>query len=235
MKRLWILLLLIAPAWQRLDVQNQFTAVWRPGFIFNHTFSDRWSGSAGLDLEANWLRKAGDRDPEIAFRPDDLNLQLGAAYQLTADLNLSGGYQLSWRSLHRENIDLEHRFLQQLSYSNRLNKFRLQGRLRTEQRFFRSRNYTIIHRLRSRLSANFPLQGEQLDPGEPYLNLNTEWLFNLSIDQPLFFRETRSYSGIGWRLSNGQRLENGLELRTGLISRQRNRRYNLHWRMTCIL
>lgn len=235
MKRLWILFSLIAPAHHGLEAQNLFTAVWRPAVIYNHSFSDRLSGSTRLDLEADWLRKAGDRNADIAFRPDNLNLQLGLAYQLTADLNLSGGYQLSRRGLHRESTDLEHRFLQQLSLSERWNKFRIQGRLRAEQRFFRSRDFRAVHRLRSRLSTNFPLQGEQLDPGEPYLNLNVEWLFNLSIDQPLFFRETRSYSGIGWRFANGQRLENGLELRTGLISRQRNRRYNLHWRMTWIL
>jgi hypothetical protein len=227
---------MIATAHHGLEAQNLFTAVWRPGIIYNHSFSDRWSGSAGLDLEAIWLRGRGNGDePDIAFRPDNLNLQLGLAYQLTADLNLSGGYQLSGRRLYRKNNDLEHRFLQQLSLSERWNKFRIQGRLRAEQRFFRSRDYRAVHRLRSRLSTNFPLQGEQLDPGEPYINLNAEWLFNLSNDQPLFFRETRTYGGIGWRLSNGQRLENGLELRTGLINTRRDRRYNLHWRMTWIL
>lgn len=218
-----------------LPAQNRFSGEFLPKLILSGEFNQRLSWTTALDGEATWLSKEGEMPSEFSFFFTDLNLQLGLDYQWTTNLNLAAGYQFGFEDLNRSAIDLEHRLLQQISAVWRPGKVRLQGRLRTEQRFFKNNNYRIEHRLRSRLSADLPLQGQQLDPGEIYLNTNSEWLFPLSVDRPLLFSEIRNYLGLGWRLSNGHRLENGLEWRTRALNNDGNRRHNFFWRVTWIL
>lgn len=192
---------------------------------------NRWTADLVTSTEWNTINRSGTEWVDPQLRLQVINLQAGLAYQLTTDLNLAGGYQLSIRNLDEEKTDLENRLIQQLAQTSFLGKYRLRGRLRTEQRLFRSEP-RVIHRWRLRPSLDFPLQGDRLDPGEPYLNTQSEWLVTLSQPQPLRYLETRLYAGLGWQLKGKNRLENGLEWRFRRADPAGNLRSRLFLRFT---
>ncbi len=206
-----IALLASLPLW--LHGQNRATLEFLPQLAWNGDFDDRWSWSVNTSMENTWIELAEDKPSVTDFYLTTFSLQAGAAFQLTNDVNLSGGYQFGWRDIDEEERNIEHRALQQLTYTQRLGKYRARARFRTEQRFFRNDDYVVEHRWRLRTSLDFPLQGEQLDPGETYLNAQVEWLANVFEADPWFFRDSRPYVGLGWLISEHYRLENGLEWR----------------------
>lgn len=212
--------------------QTRTTLELLPQLSWNGELGSRWDWSVNTSLESNFSEKAEGRAADYAFTPHTYNFQAGLAYQLTTDLNLSGGYQFGWRGLDEEEKDIEHRSLQQLTWARRWGKYRTRVRARAEQRFFRSEGWQVRHRWRLRPSVDFPLQGERLDPGETYLNAQAEWLANIFEEDPLFYRETRLYAGLGWQLSSRYKLENGLEWRTRRSDAENNRRHRLIYRLT---
>lgn len=222
-------LLALTPA---LRAQSRTTLELLPQFSWNGELDNRWSWSLNTSLESDISEKIEGRAAQTAFSTHTYNLQGGLAYQWTNSLDLSGGYQFGWRDLDEDEKDIEHRFLQQLSWAGRWEKYRLRVRGRTEQRFFRSNSWQARHRWRLRGALDFPLQGERLDPGETYLNLQSEWLANVFEEAALANRETRLYAGLGWLINGPYRLENGLEWRTRLSGAENNRRHRLIFRLT---
>lgn len=218
-----------------LPAQDRFAGFIAPQALLNGKFHDQWQWNLTLAPEFRWLEKNEGSPADRAFRTNVVNLQSGLAFQWTNDLNISLGYQLNFRDLDEEETDLEHRFLEQLSYTERLGKYRLRGRLRAEQRFFRKQDFQVVHRWRLRAAVDVPLQGERLDIRETYLHANAEWLVNLSSNRPLYFSEYRLYTGIGWQIGEKQRLETGPELRTRLLNMQRDKTRVLFWRLAVFL
>lgn len=214
------------------EAQDRLSGHFLPRLLVNGNFSQRlhWTVSAEPDLI--WLRRTEGFPAETSFHPFILNGEAGLDYQWSGAVNVAAGYLIGWRNLDSDRTDLEHRLLQQLTLTRTVTKFRLRWRFRTEQRFFRQNDFRPIHRFRSRLGVDFPLQGERLDPGEPYLHANAEGLINPENPQPLRFSERRIYGGVGWRLRSGIRLENGIEWRHRLDNSRGDHRQILQWRLT---
>jgi len=86
---------------------------------------------------------------------------------------------------------------------------RLAHRFRLEQRI---RTSSYQNRFRYRISFDFPLQGERLDPGERYLILKNEMMsaFNGSEADA----ENRASLGMGWLLRGNKMFELNLQYRT---------------------
>lgn len=225
---LWIVFTTCQP----LTAQDRLSGHFLPRFLVNGDFTQRLHWTISVEPDLIWLRKTEALPAEGGLAPFIINGESGLDYQLTTSLNLAAGYLIGWRNLDAEATDLEHRLLQQLTLTQSLAKYRLRWRLRSEQRFFRQNDFQVVHRLRSRLGLDFPLQGERLDPGEPYLHLNAEWLVNPESAQPAYYSERRFYSGLGWRLRSGLRLENGMEWRSRLVRPPGDFRHTLQWRMT---
>ncbi|MCB0583250.1 MAG: DUF2490 domain-containing protein [Phaeodactylibacter sp.] len=212
--------------------QSRTTIELLPQLSWNGELGSRWGWSLNTSLESGLSEKVEGRDAVGEFSPHTYNFQGGLAYQLTNDVNLSGGYQFGWRNLDEGERDIEHRALQQLSWARRWGKYRARLRARAEQRFFRSDNWGVRHRWRLRPSLDFPLQGERLDPRETYLNAQIEWLTNIFEESPLYYRETRLYAGLGWQINEHYKLENGLEWRNRRSDAEGNRRHRLLYRLT---
>jgi hypothetical protein len=66
--------------------------------------------------------------------------------------------------------------------------------------------------LRYRLSFDFPLKGEKLDPGEKYLILSDEMMTAFNKDDA--DAENRAFLGFGWYFNSKQKFELGLQYRT---------------------
>lgn len=231
MNRISSLLFLLFPMCSLLPAQNRTTVEWLPQLSFDYRINERLSTNVNTFLEIQSLEKRQGESAQTGFSPQTYNVQAGLAYQWTTILNLSVGYQFGWRDLDESEKDLEHRSLQQLTGAYSFGKYRIRARFRTEQRFFKQEKYQAIHRWRLRPSVDFPLQGERLDPGEAYLNMQWEALSNIFEEDASRLFEQRAYTGMGWLLLNNYRLETGLEFRSRRNSNGEGFRQRIFLRM----
>lgn len=229
--RITCCLLLLAT---HLAAQSRFTGHVLPRVIKNVALKERLTWTLAVEPDLLWMQKQDGRMWQ-AIEPHIINIEQILDYQLSGDVNLSAGYFFGVRELNGPELNLEHRTLQQLTTTAQMGKYRMRLRVRSEQRFFSRENYRVIHRLRSRLSLDFPLQGERLDPGELFANATAEWLANPSQAQPMRFRESRIYAGLGWRFDSGPRFEHGIEWRSRLTDAEGHHRRALMLRLTLTL
>lgn len=201
-----------------LPAQNNLSYGLIPTYLLSGPFSDRLQYSFSLDTELNAVPGGGpENGREIIWR--NLDLEAALSYDLTPDLNLAAGIQYRISAPEAPPRGAEWRPWQQLTLINRARKFRLRHRFRLEERFVDApgnpTSFDLRFRLRYRFSADFPLQGERLDPGEFYLNLSNELLTTASFDNGFFLWQNRSYAGLGYQFSPRQRLEAAPEWRIG--------------------
>jgi hypothetical protein len=140
------------------------------------------------------------------YRYESTDLQLFAARSLHPLWKVAGGYQYQISASSANN----HRTIQQLSYLQRLEGYRLGHRLRTDQTFYPSA--ANKYRLRYRLSGELPLQGFMVDPGEYYLVLSNELLVGWQGQARDL--ENRFALAMGWYLNRAHQLEAGFDYRT---------------------
>lgn len=115
------------------------------------------------------------------------------------------GYQFRFNN----NDFNEHRFIQQLTWSDNLRNFRLGHRIRADQTV--SEGEAPEFRFRYRAKVQLPLQGQELDPGEYYLSLSDEVLsFFKSSDWGL---DNRVVVKVGLYINDKNKIETGLDWR----------------------
>jgi len=141
--------------------------------------------------------------------PTDLHFQL-ADFALTASrktgLNnaLAGGYQIRLRE-----EQTFHRLIQQFTLVRRYETFRMAHRFSSDQTF-NSENPREL-RLRYRITAEIPLDGQSVDPGEFYLKLNNEYLNSWQDGE--YDLEIRLVPLAGFEFTDNNKLEFGLDYR----------------------
>lgn len=129
---------------------------------------------------------------------------------------VAGGYQYQLSG----NGDDSHRAIQQLSFVQPLEGFRLGHRLRTDQTFYpEAKNQ---YRLRYRLSGELPLQGVTVDPGEYYLILSNELLYEWQGGADDL--ENRGVLALGFYFNRVHKLEAGMDYRRDRYLRAGQRR-----------
>jgi hypothetical protein len=206
-----------------------------PGILVNGELGElKYALSSASEI--NVISKSlGDR----SFPAEAITLDFSGvlSYDSGPNLNLAGGFLYRFRDPFSGNPTNEIRPWQQITFINRLQKFRLRNRFRMEQRWRESSStgeFAFDIRLRYRLSVDFPLSGERLDDKEFYLNLSNAVLVMPTLDRPLFFWDYRVYAGLGYRFSDRQRLEPALEFRTRHLDDLGNRRHFLFFRLQYI-
>jgi hypothetical protein len=182
--------------------------IWNPDFSYSWKSSDR----LGFVSKTNLFTSLKDLDNRNAIYYGESLLSF--SYGLTVRTKIGGGYlfRLAQPLDLDENYAHEHRLMQQVVLVRYIGDNRLSHRFRAEQRF-RTRGY--LNRLRYRLSYDFPLDGERLDPGEPYAVLSNEILTNFNLS--LFEGENRVVAGLGWLLNSKNKIELGLEYRLAKV------------------
>jgi len=184
---------------------------WEPELSFTWKPAGRWSYNATLSGRNIW-KQNGDRFSN-SYEWAHLEIRLFATYELFGGNSLGGGYQFRQTDPFDEDLGFEHRLMQQYAFVTFAEARRVGHRIRSEQRIRQRGN---IQRFRYRLSYDFPLQGQQLDPGEPYMILSNEVLW--SIARNLSELDNRVYVGIGWALSRKRKLETGIQFRVEALN-----------------
>jgi hypothetical protein len=117
---------------------------------------------------------------------------------------LAGGYLVRLRE-----GQVFHRFIQQYTMVKRYETFRMANRLSSDQTFSSDEPWEL--RLRYRITAEIPLNGQSIDPGEFYLKLNNEYLNSWQEKEPDL--EVRLVPLAGFVFRDNNKLEFGLDYR----------------------
>lgn len=115
-----------------------------------------------------------------------------------ANSSIAGGYQA-----RIQEGQLIHRLVQQYSLVRRYTAFRLGHRFAMDQTFDPQDSPTF--RLRYRISAEFPLNGQSVDPGEAYFKIGNEYLN--ALDGGEYDLEIRAVPAWGLAISDHNKLE----------------------------
>ncbi len=136
---------------------------------------------------------------------------------------LAGGYLVRLR----ENQTF-HRFIQQYTIVRRYETFRMAHRFSSDQTFTSDNPWEL--RIRYRITAEIPLNGQSVDPGEYYLKLNNEYLN--SWQESEHDLEIRMVPLTGFVFNDSNKLEFGLDYRLSSFIDGNSRHsfwFNLGW------
>lgn len=131
-------------------------------------------------------------------------LSLGGGKKIGFRTKLAFGYQLSTDSKVVYNT-----FIQQMSHTKKYQTFILAHRFQTNQTL--NKNKAVEYRLRYRLSAEIPLNGQILDPKELFVKVNNEYLN--SMQGETYDLEIRIAGFLGFVLSPKTKIEIGIDNR----------------------
>lgn len=198
----WILLFFFATLTSTLAQEN-LTGYWQPSIAVNYKVTETYTHNFSIQ---NRNYTFDDEEWQLNVRQLDFvhfsNLQV----QDNQSVALGILYRI------RETFDggaNEVRLTQQYNLQSKPNVIRFGHRLRTEQRITTA---VTTHRFRYRFSLDFPLKGEQLDVGEPYVVGNFENLLSLAKETSPQY-DSRLTLNLGWKLSHKTKFQIGTEYR----------------------
>lgn len=186
------------------SAQSSYEAGLLPSINFNKGISKDWS--LNFKIESRQLVKEGFFNDKERFDYDYLLTDFTAITSKKVGLNnaISGGY-----TLRVVDKDLVHRFIQQFTLTKQYTSIRLAHRFSMDQTFVEERSMQF--RLRYRLTTEFPLNGQSVDPKEFYLKINNEYL-NIFQNKE-YDLELRLVPLLGYNFNDNNKLESGLDYR----------------------
>lgn len=184
--------------------QSSFQTGLLPSINFNKGISEDWS--LNFKIESRQLLKDGFFRNKNEFDYDYLLTDFTTITSKKIGLNnaISFGY-----TLRVADKDLVHRFIQQITLTKRYSSMRLGHRFSTDQTFAHDRS--VQFRVRYRLTAELPLNGQSVDPKEFYIKINNEYL-NVFQNKD-YDLELRLVPLLGYNFNDNNKLETGLDYR----------------------
>lgn len=157
-------------------------------------------------IESRQLFKSGDFGGENSTNYDYVltDFSLLAAKKMALNARLSAGYLMRF-----EEGFITSRFIQQYTAVQLKNGYRFAHRFVSDQTF--TPHEKMEFRLRYRLTAEIPLNGESVDHNEFYLKLNVECLNRFQGD--MYDLEFRFIPLLGFDLKDECKVETGLDYR----------------------
>ncbi len=164
------------------------------GWSINFKFESRQQLQRGIFGEEH------DQDYEYVLS----DLALVAGKKIGFDQSLAGGYLMRFRGQ-----DMIHRLIQQFTIVRRYSSFRLAHRIAADQTMSAGASMTL--RLRYRLSTEWPLKGQSVDPREFYIKANHEYLNVLQGED--YDLEIRFVPLLGYKFTDSNKTELGVDYR----------------------
>ena len=184
--------------------QDNLTGYWNPMVALNYDVTPTYSHNFSIENRSFLYQ---DSDVQLRVRQMDIN----HFSNLKTSDNQSIGFGIKYRfrnPFNRETSN-EIRLTQQFNVTFKKASIRYGNRFRAEQRIT---NENTVHRFRYRFAMDFPLKGEELDVGEPYLVLSTEALLSVGKSMNPEY-DQRITPKLGWVLSPTTKFQIGGEYR----------------------
>ncbi|MGC6431915.1 MAG: DUF2490 domain-containing protein [Jejuia sp.] len=199
----FLLLFIICSVCVSLKAQNNFSSLGESAISFNHNVSNLYS--INFALRSRYVLYTDDG---LQYQQQQFDVFHFSTFKLDYYHKLSFGIYYRHRDWFDTGSD-ETRITQQYNYTKQTLGVRYGHRFRAEQRILDTKT---IFRQRYRFAVDFPLNGEKLDIGEPYMVNAVEGLLSVSEpDRPE--TDIRLSSQIGWQISEKLKLQAGLEHR----------------------
>lgn len=154
-------------------------------------------------------QRAYTYEDDLSYRIRQIDLAHFSSLKLGSKQSLALGVQYRFRDSFDEPEENELRITEQYKLSHANGILDLGSRFRAEQRISPS---LTTHRFRYRLAIDFPLKGEELAVGDPYLSASAEALLSVAKGEKPEY-DQRLTSHVGWLLGQETKLEVGAEYR----------------------
>jgi hypothetical protein len=191
------------------NAQSTYRIGTLPAINLNQGLAKGWSCNFKWESR-QWLDRndiPAAENPGFDYLLSDFSL-LGAK-KVGLNNGIAGGYLLRLRE-----GKATHRAIQQFTVVRRYRWFRMGYRLAADQTF--APDESLEWRLRFRMTAEFPLSGESLDPREFYLKVNNEYLNGWQGgDHGL---ELRLVPLLGYYFTDNRKVEFGLDYRLSSLT-----------------
>lgn len=199
----WLVLVVLLLHFSLIQSQDNFTSYWQPAVALNYKVAGNYSHNFSIQ-NRNFIYDDGASQ----LRARQIDFVHFSNFKVRENQSLAFGVLYRSRNPFDGGSN-ELRLTQQYNLQSRPYVIRYGHRLRGEQRITKK---TTIHRFRYRFSIDFPLQGEKLDVGEPYLVGNLESLLSVAqMQQPQY--DTRFTLNFGWQLTSKTKFQIGTEYR----------------------
>jgi hypothetical protein len=190
----------------------QFGAL--PSLNLNRKLENDWSLNAKLESRQLFRRGVINGNAEKEYEYILTDFSLIAAKKVGLNSRIAAGYLIRF-----EDAEVFHRFIQQYVIIQKMSGYRLAHRLLSDQTFSGVEKPEI--RLRYRITAEIPLNGESVDPGEFYLKLNNEYINSFqAMDYDL---EIRLIPLLGFDITENYKIESGLDYRVNSFLNNKTR------------
>ncbi|WP_431125195.1 DUF2490 domain-containing protein [Flagellimonas flava] len=183
--------------------QGEFTGFWQPQMAINYKVSGTYSHNLSLAHRIYFVDEG-----ESGFRGRHLDLVHFSKLELSDNQSIALGIQYRYRDLFEQNPN-ELRLVQQFNFTQKPLVVRFGHRFRSEQRITK---LMTIHRFRYRFAVDFPLKGEKLNLGEPFLVVSLEGLASFAKSSSPEY-DARVTSQLGWKFDKGFKLLVGTQYR----------------------
>lgn len=175
-----------------------------PSLNLNNKFKNDWSLNTKIEsrqlFQTRELNGIVDKNYEYLLT----DFSLIAAKSVGLNSRVAGGYLI-----RVEDRELFHRFIQQYIIVQKLSGYRLAHRFLSDQTFSKSEKPEI--RLRYRITAEIPLDGQEVDQGEFYVKINNEYVNSLQAME--YDLEIRLIPLLGYDMADNFKIETGLDYR----------------------
>ncbi|NHF58704.1 DUF2490 domain-containing protein [Flavobacteriaceae bacterium TP-CH-4] len=197
---LWGSLLVVSS----LMAQNNYTGYIEPDISVNYEAATNYDHNFKISTRTYFYDEGA-----YGLRSRQIDLVHFSKLKIRVNQSLAIGLQYRFRELFENDRENELRLTQQYNGTSKPSVIRFGHRVRSEQRIQSS---ITIHRFRYRFALDFPLRGEQLDIGEPYLIGSTETLLSVAkSNRPQY--DHRFTVSLGALLSKETRIQAGMEYR----------------------
>lgn len=175
-----------------------------PSLNLNKGISSEWSLNLKTESRIRFLQGEYGENAISGIHLQLADIALTGSRKTGLNNAIAGGYLIRLRG-----SQAYHRFIQQFTLVKRLEAFRLAHRFSSDQTFNSDEPWEL--RLRYRITAEIPLNGQSVDPGEFYLKLNNEYLNSWQEGEPDL--EIRLVPLAGFEYTDNNKLELGIDYR----------------------
>ncbi|MGC9354197.1 MAG: DUF2490 domain-containing protein [Mariniphaga sp.] len=188
----------------KATAQDAYLVGTLPSLNWSKGLDNDWSLNLKVESRLRFLQGefGGNASSNLDFQVADFALTTSRKTGLNNAL--AGGYLIRLRG--EESF---HRFIQQFTVVKRYETLRMAHRFSSDQTFNADTPWEL--RLRYRITAEVPLSGQSVDPGEFYLKLNNEYLNSWQEGEPDL--EIRLVPLTGYEFTDNNKLEFGLDYR----------------------